>query len=138
MILGSWQTAWAQKKNYNRQVRKTEKHLNKKVQKNADTKPLMKHATPDAYWIQEFIATMDPALGKPTPESLLTALQELNSNQYTQYGAMPGTTNTPWVERGPTNVGGRTRALAWDPWDGSGKKVWAGGITGGLWYYQCQ
>lgn len=134
MILGSWQTAWAQKKNYNRQVRKTEKHLNKKVQKNADTKPLMKHATPDAYWIQEFIATMDPALGKPTPESLLTALQELNSNQYTQYGAMPGTTNTPWVERGPTNVGGRTRALAWDPWDGSGKKVWAGGITGGLWY----
>ena len=134
MILGSWQTAWAQKKNYNRQVRKTEIQLFKKTQKNADTKPLMKHATPDAFWIQEFIATMDPALGRPTPESLLGALQTLNNEQETLYGAMPGTTNTPWVERGPTNVGGRTRALAWDPWDASGKKVWAGGITGGLWF----
>ena len=40
--------------------------------------------------------------------------------------------DAPWVERGPSNVGGRTRALAWDP--STTNKVWAGGVTGGLWY----
>ncbi len=39
-----------------------------------------------------------------------------------------------WSERGPTNIGGRTRALLWDPNDPAGNKVWAGGVTGGLWY----
>lgn len=39
-----------------------------------------------------------------------------------------------WVERGPNNVGGRTRALMFDPNDPMHKKVWAGGVTGGLWY----
>ncbi|MFN8347354.1 MAG: hypothetical protein U0X91_20285 [Spirosomataceae bacterium] len=39
-----------------------------------------------------------------------------------------------WVERGPNNVGGRTRALMFDPNDPTHKKVWAGGVTGGLWY----
>lgn len=43
--------------------------------------------------------------------------------------------NVNWKERGPNNVGGRTRALMWDPKNGTTKKkVWAGGITGGLWY----
>lgn len=39
-----------------------------------------------------------------------------------------------WVERGPNNVGGRTRAIMFDPNDSNHKKVWAGGVTGGLWY----
>ncbi|MDN4165664.1 PKD domain-containing protein [Cytophagales bacterium LB-30] len=42
--------------------------------------------------------------------------------------------NVTWTERGPSNVGGRTRALMFDPNDASGNKVWAGGISGGLWY----
>jgi trimeric autotransporter adhesin len=39
-----------------------------------------------------------------------------------------------WVERGPNNIGGRTRAIAFDL-NGSPtyKKVWAGGVGGGLW-----
>lgn len=37
-------------------------------------------------------------------------------------------------ERGPSNVGGRTRGIMFDPTDSSHKKVWAGGTTGGLWY----
>lgn len=44
---------------------------------------------------------------------------------------IPGVT---WVERGPNNVGGRTRALMFDPNDMTYKKVWAGGVGGGLWY----
>ncbi|MBC8047399.1 MAG: T9SS type A sorting domain-containing protein [Fimbriimonadaceae bacterium] len=38
-----------------------------------------------------------------------------------------------WIERGPKNVGGRTRALMIDPNILSGKKVWAGSVSGGLW-----
>lgn len=122
-------------KHYSRTVKKTEKKLNKIAKSRA--KGDMDGAnsvTPDLYWIQEFIATMNPELKRPTPEVLLNALDQLNSSNKTLYGAMPGASVTPWVERGPNNVGGRTRALAWDPWSSNGKKVWAGGITGGLWY----
>lgn len=37
-------------------------------------------------------------------------------------------------ERGPSNLGGRTRAVMFDPNDPKKRKVWAGGVTGGLWY----
>jgi hypothetical protein len=33
-----------------------------------------------------------------------------------------------------SNMGGRTRAIMYDPNDPSSHKVWAGGVTGGLWY----
>lgn len=39
-----------------------------------------------------------------------------------------------WYERGPNNIGGRTRTLMMDPNDGTNKRVWAGGVAGGLWY----
>jgi hypothetical protein len=38
-----------------------------------------------------------------------------------------------FVERGPSNIGGRTRTIMLDPNDPSGKKLWAGSIGGGLW-----
>lgn len=38
-----------------------------------------------------------------------------------------------WVERGPTNIGGRTRTIMIDPNDPTGKTVWAGSVGGGLW-----
>ena len=39
-----------------------------------------------------------------------------------------------WSERGPNTIGGRTRALLLDPNDSTNKKLWAAGVTGGLWY----
>jgi hypothetical protein len=41
-----------------------------------------------------------------------------------------------WLERGPNNVAGRTRALMYDLRDAANgyKKVWAGSVGGGLWY----
>jgi photosystem II stability/assembly factor-like uncharacterized protein len=39
-----------------------------------------------------------------------------------------------WVERGPKNVGGRTRSIVIDPNDPTGKKMWAAGVSGGLWF----
>ncbi|MFT5724512.1 MAG: photosystem II stability/assembly factor-like uncharacterized protein [Bacteroidia bacterium] len=38
-----------------------------------------------------------------------------------------------WEERGPRNVGGRTRTLVFDLNDPTGKKLWAGSVSGGLW-----
>ena len=35
--------------------------------------------------------------------------------------------------RGPYSVGGRTRAILFDPNDATGKRVFAGGVSGGLW-----
>lgn len=39
-----------------------------------------------------------------------------------------------WQSHGPDNIGGRTRAIHIDLRDPERKKVWAGGVTGGLWY----
>lgn len=93
--------------------------------------------TPDKAFEQDFLRTMDPAVGRPTPE----VLPELMANNLRQmasqslFASVPGSSLiTGWKERGPKNVGGRTRAIAWDPNDPAGKKVWAGGVTGGLWY----
>jgi photosystem II stability/assembly factor-like uncharacterized protein len=47
-----------------------------------------------------------------------------------------GTNEIKWEERGPNNVGGRTRTLMIDPTDASSKKVWAGSVSGGLWVAQ--
>lgn len=38
-----------------------------------------------------------------------------------------------WKERGPDNVGGRTRAILWDPNDATNRRVFAAGVTGGIW-----
>ena len=37
-----------------------------------------------------------------------------------------------WKERGPGNVGGRTKGLMFDPNDSSSETVFAGGVSGGL------
>lgn len=122
-------------KSYARKVRKTEKKLTRQAMRNhiMEGKEAEK-ATPDLFWIQEYIATMNPATGRPEPEALLFVMQNLNNRKGVSSRAMPGTSVTPWTERGPNNIGGRTRALAWDPNDPNYKKVWAGGVTGGLWY----
>ena len=43
----------------------------------------------------------------------------------------PGDQSSPWINRGPFNVGGRTRALAIDRTDEN--VILAGGVSGGLW-----
>jgi len=85
---------------------------------------------PDLAMEQDVLMTMDPALGAVPSERKLVANKEVE-NLLKSKGAIPGVS---WQERGPNNVGGRTRALMFDPNDGTNKKVWAGGVSGGLWY----
>ena len=105
------------------------KHISK-----AELKAMNKQDRPDLAWEQEFLRTADPKTGRPMSERLWPALRIMHGNN-TNAGAAPGSsTSNKWTERGPNNVGGRTRALLFDPNDNSKKKVWAGGVTGGLWY----
>ncbi len=43
----------------------------------------------------------------------------------------PKSTGYHWIEMGPDNVGGRVRAITVDP--NNHQKIWAGGVSGGLW-----
>ena len=84
---------------------------------------------PDRAWEQDFFATRDPALGYPPRERLLPIYERLRSagpNRSSGVGFV-------WQPRGPYDVGGRTRAVMFDPNDPTGRKVWAGGVSGGLW-----
>ena len=38
-----------------------------------------------------------------------------------------------WRERGPNNIGGRTRSILVDESDPNRNRVWVGGVSGGLW-----
>ncbi|SOD89901.1 DUF11 domain-containing protein [Spirosoma fluviale] len=80
---------------------------------------------------------IDPATGTVPYERLDEARRQLNNQSTTATGApvaQSGIPNMTWQERGPSNVGGRTRALLFDPNDPTRKKVWAGSLAGGLWY----
>ena len=92
---------------------------------------------PDLAYEQNFLRTMDPSLKRPTPE-VLPAIVKQNIQQWQNEELAPtvpgSNTSTAWKERGPRNVGGRVRTIAWDPNDTKGKKVWSGGVSGGLWY----
>ena len=98
---------------------------------------------------QEFERTKDLKLNRVPKERLLVAKQVRDRIISQKIQARPGAAlsqaspaNSPgisglqWTERGPDNVGGRTRALIFDLNDAANgyKKVFAGGVGGGIWY----
>jgi len=88
---------------------------------------LAKGLPPNKYYEQMWNLTMDPNDGKPHPERLFELQERLKTSR------VPGENTNSWVERGPNNVGGRTRAVMFDPNDATNKRVFAGGVSGGLW-----
>lgn len=91
---------------------------------------------PNKYFENEWELTMSPTLGRPTPENLLTISKEITAERQRilSTGRVPGdAVDNSWIERGPTNVGGRTRAIMFDPNDTNKETVFAGGVSGGLW-----
>jgi hypothetical protein len=85
---------------------------------------------PKARMAAEIALIKDPATGKIPIERLIQAREEIKK-RLNKGVAIGGIT---WNERGPNNIGGRTRAVVFDPNDATAKKVWAGGVGGGLWY----
>ena len=85
---------------------------------------------PGARAMFEYNMTKDPKTGI-VPRNELEISRAIMSSMLKLMAPIP---NIAWTERGPNNVGGRTRAIMWDPNDATKKKVWAGGVSGGLWY----
>ena len=68
---------------------------------------------------------MDPVTGAPTPEKLIQVKEQLRRERQEALaaGRVPGdASDNNWVERGPNNVGGRVRAIMFDPNDPTFKK----------------
>lgn len=97
----------------------------------AQTEDTLDHDNPELKFEDDFNKTKDPALGYP-PYERLRPIREALRNSSLHASSSLQCAN--WEERGPSNVGGRTRAFMYDPNDVTGKKVWAGSVSGGLWY----
>ncbi len=93
---------------------------------------LPRYDRPDLSALHNFEMTLDPKLGYPPRERLIAANAEKNRILAAIRTDGIGD-DANWIERGPNNVAGRTRAFMFDPNDDSNKKVWAGGVSGGLW-----
>lgn len=91
---------------------------------------------PNKFYEQEWELSMNPETGRPNPENLDLIRNELIAKRKLALasGRTPGDgTDNNWVERGPNNVGGRVRAVMFDPNDSTNETVFAGGVSGGLW-----
>lgn len=86
---------------------------------------------PDLALEQELLMTVDPKLERTVQENLLEIHYDLKKGRYAS--AQRNNDDNPWIERGPNNVGGRTRAIQVDLSNPTGNSVWAGSVSGGLW-----
>ena len=105
-------------------------YYNRSIKTEAEWKRIPRQDRPDLAMEQDYLMTMDPALGRVPRERLMRANKQV---ERLFQGRAP-ISGISWQERGPNNVGGRTRALMFDPNDVNHKKVWAGGVSGGLWF----
>lgn len=82
---------------------------------------------PDIATYRNYVQTVDPQERRVPVERLFEVQKQIRANQVHKAEPML------W-EQIPTSMGGRTRTLAWDVNDYEQNKVWAGSVTGGLWY----
>lgn len=110
---------------------------NRKPIAEEEMKAMAKLDRPDLAIEREFVMTLNPSMGRPTPEVLLPTIKKVSDYRKAFLAkTLPGSESdqAKWTERGPNDIGGRTRAVMFDPNDSSNKKVFAGGVGGGLWY----
>ena len=119
---------------------------NRPVLPKADLIKIPVYERPDYLAEFEYLRTVDPTLLRVPTERLYPAYNVvtksiLNQKAGVKTGGIPGIANVNWFERGPNNIGGRTRTILFDPRDTTKmnptenyKKVWAGSAAGGLWY----
>lgn len=88
---------------------------------------------PDMAAFQEYLSTVDPHLGYVPKKRLWNAYQYTKQLDADIKSMRSLTAPMEWLSTG-ANMGGRTRTLMFDPNDAGNNKVWAGAVTGGLWY----
>ena len=119
-----------QKKEEYKEFLKNHEYKNRPHYTKEQLKAIPKKDRPDLANELNVLQTLDPALGYVPKDALIIAHKKTDLLVQQNKTAIPGIT---WTERGPNNFGGRTRALMWDPNDGTGRTVFAGGVAGGLW-----
>ena len=87
---------------------------------------------PNAFFEQEYLNEINPFTGVTNKQNVFAVQKELKELRESQRVPGDGNSNA-WQERGPDNVGGRTRAIIFDPNDTTQETVFAGGVSGGLW-----
>ena len=87
--------------------------------------------------IQDYLFTSsDVDLGIIPYDKLFAAIDEgqRRVNAPSRSRSMSGNiADAVWRERGPSNRGGRTRAIMIDESDPARNRIWVGGVSGGLW-----
>lgn len=87
--------------------------------------------------IQDYLFTSsDVDLGTIPYDKLFDAIDEgqRRLDAPSRNRSMSGNlTDAIWRERGPSNRGGRTRAIMIDEGDPTRNRIWIGGVSGGLW-----
>ena len=98
---------------------------------------------PNSYYERMWELSLNPATGRPEPEKLFKVQKELRDKRtaierdeltgIARKSAVPGENEEmKWIQRGPINVGGRTKAMMFDPNDQTNETVYTGGVSGGL------
>lgn len=130
----------------NKKYLKNIQDITRSYQKNIQYAKEHNQKPPDEYYLQELISTMVPETGQIPNQNYVELNKRIESGRFRPEknmklfaGSANGGTQSKnitnmWVERGPYEVGGRVRGIMFDPNDPTGKKVWAGGVSGGLWY----
>lgn len=120
--------------NSNNKRLKFEKYLNDQYKKipvltEKDLQEIAKPDRPDKARIRDFFMTMDPEW-KEVPSYRTREAYEKTIKLRNSLRLKSGGQTIQWHEE-PANMGGRTRTVMFDP--NNINKVWAGGVTGGLW-----
>ena len=90
---------------------------------------------PNKYSEKMWELSMNPVEGKPNIEKLFELQYKQRKMRFEspRVQLVPGESKEmEWKSRGPSNVGGRTKGLMFDPNDSSSETVYAGGVSGGL------
>ncbi len=90
----------------------------------------------DLAMAQEFEITKEVRTNTVPRERLIAAKEyAMQTILHPKYGnsTQAAIAGIAWTERGPNNIGGRTRSLLIDPNDVTKKTMWAGSVGGGLW-----
>lgn len=87
---------------------------------------------PEMAAIQNYFMTLDPAEKRVPLERLKTAYEETKERE--KYDLLKSSANPLEWDIVGSNMGGRTRVIEFDPNYPNDEKVWAGAVTGGLWY----
>ena len=102
------------------------KNLSKKERKELELPP-------NAYNDELWELTMDPVLGRPLIENLFRVQEQQEVQRSIRKEGVPGESpEMAWIQKGPNNISGRTKGVLWDPNDNLNQRVFAGGVSGGL------